>query len=151
MAHAESGFVLDPIAPPQVPPELRGRRVILRSRGLSDVDDRLAFPIVPEDEDMFGGLWRREWRGEMRHTHERLEALAATPTRPAASRPVWRRRGAHSLEEVKRRTKVIGRFPGETSCLSLRWTVLDLFIDSARGFALTHWSTASWRRCAQPA
>ena len=42
-----------------------------------------------------------------------------------------------SLEEVKRRTKVIGRFPGETSCLSLCWAVLDLFIDSARGLALT--------------
>jgi hypothetical protein len=41
------------------------------------------------------------------------------------------------LEEVKRRTKVIGRFPGETSCLSLSWAVLDLFIASARGLALT--------------
>jgi putative transposase len=28
-----------------------------------------------------------------------------------------------SLEEVKRRMKVIGRFPGETSCLSLCWAV----------------------------
>jgi len=41
-----------------------------------------------------------------------------------------------SPEEVKRRTKVIGRFPGETSCLSLCWAVLDLFIVSARGLAL---------------
>jgi hypothetical protein len=38
---------------------------------------------------------------------------------------------------VKRRTKVIGRFPGETSCLSLCWAVLDLFIASARGLGLT--------------
>ena len=29
-----------------------------------------------------------------------------------------------SLEEVRRRTKVIGRFPGESSCLSLCWAVL---------------------------
>ena len=28
-----------------------------------------------------------------------------------------------SLGEVKRRTKVMGRFPGETSCLSLAWAV----------------------------
>ncbi len=42
-----------------------------------------------------------------------------------------------SLEEVKRRTKVIGRFPGEQSCLSLCWAVLDLFIATARGFGLT--------------
>jgi putative transposase len=33
-----------------------------------------------------------------------------------------------SLGEVKRRTKVMGRFPGEESCLSLVWAVLDLLI-----------------------
>ena len=32
--------------------------------------------------------------------------------------------------------KVIGRFPGETSCLSLCWAVLDLFIARARGVGL---------------
>ena len=42
-----------------------------------------------------------------------------------------------SLEEVKRRTKVIGRFPGETSCLSLCWAVLDLFLTGARGLGLS--------------
>jgi transposase-like protein len=36
-----------------------------------------------------------------------------------------------SLGEVKRRTKVIGRFPGEESCLSLVWAVLDLQINNA--------------------
>jgi transposase-like protein len=41
-----------------------------------------------------------------------------------------------SLEEVQRRVKVIGRFPGETSCLSLCWAVLDLFISGARGLGL---------------
>ena len=42
-----------------------------------------------------------------------------------------------SLEEVRRRTKVIGRFPGETSCLSLCWAVLDVFIAGARGLGLS--------------
>jgi transposase-like protein len=42
-----------------------------------------------------------------------------------------------SLEEVRRRTKVIGRFPGETSCLSLCWAVMDLVIAGARGLGLT--------------
>jgi len=42
-----------------------------------------------------------------------------------------------SLEEVRRRTKVIGRFPGETSCLSLCWAVLDLVVDAAHGLGLT--------------
>ncbi len=41
-----------------------------------------------------------------------------------------------SLEEVRRRTKVIGRFPGETSCLSMCWAVLDIFIASSRGLGL---------------
>jgi putative transposase len=42
-----------------------------------------------------------------------------------------------SLEEVRRRAKVIGRFPGETSCLSLCWAVLDLFLAGARGLGLS--------------
>jgi putative transposase len=42
-----------------------------------------------------------------------------------------------SLEEVRRRTKVIGRFPGEMSCLCLCWAVLDLVIDAAHGLGLT--------------
>lgn len=71
--------MLAPISLPQAPPELRGRQVVLRDRKASDIDDRLAFPIVPEDEDMFGGSWRREWRGESRHTRERLEAPAPAP------------------------------------------------------------------------
>jgi transposase-like protein len=33
-----------------------------------------------------------------------------------------------SLGEVKRRTKVMGRFPDEDGCLSLVWAVLDLLI-----------------------
>lgn len=36
-----------------------------------------------------------------------------------------------SLEEVRQRTKVIGRFPGETSCLTLVWAVLDLYMSHA--------------------
>ena len=35
------------------------------------------------------------------------------------------------IEAVRRRTKVMGRFPGETSCLSLVCAVLVLFISHA--------------------
>jgi len=42
-----------------------------------------------------------------------------------------------SLEEVRRRTKVIGRFPGETSCLTMAWAVMDLIIAGAHGLGLT--------------
>jgi len=38
---------------------------------------------------------------------------------------------------VRRRTKVIGRFPGETSCLAMAWAVMDLVIAGSRGLGLT--------------
>jgi putative transposase len=42
-----------------------------------------------------------------------------------------------SLEEVRRRTKVIGRFPGETSCLTMAWAVMDLVIAGGKGLGLS--------------
>jgi hypothetical protein len=39
--------------------------------------------------------------------------------------------------ETKRRTKVIGRFPGETSAVSLVWAVLDRASHGWRGVAMT--------------
>jgi hypothetical protein len=42
-----------------------------------------------------------------------------------------------SLEEVRRRTKVIGRFPGEASYLTMAWAVMDLVIAGSRGLGLT--------------
>ena len=57
-----------------------------------------------------------------------------------------------SLGEFKRRTKVIGRFPGETSCLSLCWAVMDLVIAAGRGLALTDFEhqQLAQMRAAQP-
>ena len=43
--------------------------------------------------------------------------------------------------------KVIGRFPVETSCLSLCWAVLDIFIAGARGLGL---SDLEYRQVLQP-
>ena len=42
-----------------------------------------------------------------------------------------------SFVEVRRRTKVIGRFPGETSALSLIWAVLELSSRGWRGVVMT--------------
>ena len=39
--------------------------------------------------------------------------------------------------ETRRRTKVIGRLPGETSCLTLIWAVLDRASRGWRGFTMT--------------
>jgi putative transposase len=63
-----------------------------------------------------------------------LDALVIHLRYPTRHRRRWRSTNLleRSLAEVKRRTKVIGRFPGETSCLTLVWAVLDLYITHAK-------------------
>jgi putative transposase len=62
-----------------------------------------------------------------------LDALVVHLRYPLRHRERWRSTNLleRSLGEVRRRTKVMGRFPGETSCLSLVWAVLDLFFSHA--------------------
>lgn len=48
--------------------------------------------------------------------------------------------------EVRRRTKVIGRFPGETSALCLIWAVLELSSRGWRGVSMTPKSVAEIER-----
>ena len=59
-----------------------------------------------------------------------LDALVVHLRYPPRHRRRWRSTNLleRSLGEVKRRTKVMGRFPGEDSCLTLVWAVLDLLI-----------------------
>jgi transposase-like protein len=59
-----------------------------------------------------------------------LDALVVHLRYPLRHRRRWRSTNLleRSLGEVKRRTKVMGRFPGENSCLTLVWAVLDLLI-----------------------
>ena len=68
-----------------------------------------------------------------------LEALVVHLRYPLRHRRRWRSTNLleRSLGEVRRRTKVIGRFPGETSCLSLCWAVLDLVIGHSNGVTFT--------------
>jgi transposase-like protein len=63
-----------------------------------------------------------------------LDALVVQLRYPTSHRRRWRPTNPleRSLAEVKRRTKAIGRFPGETSCLTLVWAVLDLYITHAK-------------------
>jgi putative transposase len=68
-----------------------------------------------------------------------LEALCVHLDYPLKHRRRWRSTNLleRSLGEVRRRTKVIGRFPGETSCLSLCWAVLDLVITHSNNVTFT--------------
>jgi putative transposase len=68
-----------------------------------------------------------------------LDALLVHLKYPLRHRRNWRSTNLleRSLGEVRRRTKVIGRFPGETSCLSLCWAVLDLIITQSTRVVFT--------------
>ena len=59
-----------------------------------------------------------------------LDALVVHRRYPTRHDRRWRSNNPleRSLGEVKRRTKVMARFPGENSCLTLVWAVLDLLI-----------------------
>ena len=77
-----------------------------------------------------------------------LDALVAHLRWPSEHRK--RIRSTNLLErtfvEVRRRTKVIGRFPGETSALSLIWAVLELTSRGWRGVVMTPRSVAEIER-----
>jgi transposase-like protein len=77
-----------------------------------------------------------------------LDALVCHLRFPTAHRK--RIRSTNLLErtfvEVRRRTKVIGRFPGETSVLSLVWAVLELSSRGWRGITMTPRAVAEIER-----
>ena len=77
-----------------------------------------------------------------------LEALVCHLRFPAEHRK--RIRSTNLLErtfvEVRRRTKVIGRFPGETSALCLIWAVLELASRGWRGVVMTPRAVAEIER-----
>jgi transposase-like protein len=68
-----------------------------------------------------------------------LDGLLVHLNYPLRHRRKWRSTNLleRSLGEVRRRTKVIGRFPGEHSCLSLCWAVLDLIITQSTRVVFT--------------
>jgi len=70
--------MLDRLMLPELP-VLRGERVILRGHRESDVDDRLRYPIDPEEEDCYGSSWRRDWDGRRYHTREHLTRSQGPP------------------------------------------------------------------------
>jgi putative transposase len=77
-----------------------------------------------------------------------LDALVVHLNYPLRHRKRWRSTNLleRSLGEVRRRTKVIGRFPGETSCLSLAWAVLDLFITGQNSVRFTDLDRAAFAK-----
>jgi transposase-like protein len=94
------------------------------------------------------GDYRRAYPAAMAVIERDLDALVCHLHFPSQHRK--RIRSTNLLErtfvEVRRRTKVIGRFPGETSALSLVWAVLELSSRGWRGVVMTPRAVAEIER-----
>jgi putative transposase len=98
---------------------------------------------------LVGELDRAGYTAAARCLGDDLDALVVHLRYPTRHRRRWRSTNLleRSLGEVKRRTKVSGRFPGETSCLTLVWAVLDLYITHAtNGIKFTQLERQSLKR-----
>jgi transposase-like protein len=94
------------------------------------------------------GDYRRAYPSAMRVIDDNVDQLVAHLRFPLEHRK--RTRSTNLLErtfvEVRRRTKIIGRFPGETSALSLIWAVLELASRGWRGVTMTPKAVAQIER-----
>ena len=94
------------------------------------------------------GDYRTAYPSAMRVLDEHVDRLVAHLRFPLEHRK--RTRSTNLLErtfvEVRRRTKIIGRFPGETSALSLIWAVLELSSRGWRGITMTPQAVAHIER-----
>lgn len=94
------------------------------------------------------GDYRRAYPSAMRVIDDNVDQLVAHLRFPLEHRK--RTRSTNLLErtfvEVRRRTKIIGRFPGETSALSLIWAVLELASRGWRGVRMTPKAVAQIER-----
>ncbi|MFL5903125.1 MAG: transposase, partial [Solirubrobacteraceae bacterium] len=97
---------------------------------------------------LVGELDRAGYTAAARCLGDDVDALVVHLRYPTRHRRRWRSTNLleRSLGEVKRRTKVIGRFPGETSALSLIWAVLELTSRGWRGVVMTPRSVAEIER-----
>ena len=91
---------------------------------ISETDAKRRLQALVDDLDKGG------FTAAARCLADDLDALVVHLRYPVRHRRRWRSTNLleRSLGEVKRRTKVMGRFPGENSCLTLVWAVLDLLI-----------------------
>lgn len=87
----------------------------------------------------FALKWRKKYPGAVECLERDLDALFEHLRFPVEH---WKRiRHSNFIErsfgETRRRVKVIGRLPGETSCLTLVWAVLDRASRGWRGFSMS--------------
>jgi putative transposase len=121
--------------------ELKARWWKLFDEATSAADARRGLEAIIAD-------YRSAYPSAMAVIERDLDALVAHLRWPTEHRK--RIRTTNLLErtfvEVRRRTKVIGRFPGETSALSLIWAVLELSSRGWRGVVMTPKTVAEVER-----
>lgn len=85
------------------------------------------------------GDYRAAYPSAMRVIDEHADQLVCHLRFPPEHRKPTRSTNLleRTFVEVRRRTKIIGRFPGETSALSLIWAVLELASRGWRGVTMT--------------
>ncbi len=98
-----------------------------------------AVAIAQQRIDAFAQRWHDSYPAAVRCLLAERDSLTVYLRFP---REHWQRiRHSNFIErtfgETRRRVKVIGRLPGEHSCLSLVWAVLDRASAGWRGFAIT--------------
>lgn len=111
---------------------------------LFDVPDEIATGQAAVDHvqkqiDAFAARYGKRFPGAVRCLLDDRTALTAYLRFPREHWPRIRHSNIieRSFGETRRRTKVIGRFPGEISCLSLVWAVLDRASAGWRGLTMT--------------
>jgi putative transposase len=120
----------------------------LKARYWQILDDATSASDAKHALLALAGDYRSAYPSAMRTIGEHADQLVAHPRFPLEHRT--RTRSTNLLErtfvEVRRRTKIIGRFPGETSALSLIWAVLELASRGWRGITMTPRAVAEIER-----
>jgi putative transposase len=98
-----------------------------------------AVAVARQQAAAFAATWRRRYPAAVACVIDDLASLTVHLRFPAEH---WHRiRHSNLIErtfgETRRRTKVIGRLPGEISCLSLVWAVLDRASRGWRGLTMS--------------
>jgi transposase-like protein len=124
-------------------PERHHREV--KSRYWQILDDATSAAEAKAGLLALAGDYRTAYPSAMRVIDDHVDQLVAH-----LRFPLERTRSTNLLErtfvEVRRRTKIIGRFPGETSALSLIWAVLELASRGWRGVTMTPKAVAQIER-----
>ena len=98
-----------------------------------------AVAVARQQAAAFAATWQRRYPSAVACVADDLASLTVHLRFPAEH---WHRiRHSNLIErtfgETRRRTKVIGRLPGETSCLGLVWAVLDRASGGWRGLTMS--------------